>query len=87
MSKAANEILKLIKEVPDTFYMAGSRPMHGITNGDVLVTYFGMPRFLSIISVYVKNVEIKTSYMDRWGLEVALKKWFKTTELKKLFNE
>jgi len=78
MSKFVNEIIKDLKENPQTFkdYQG-----FGVQKDNVIVYNYGNTRFLSIISVSVNGKHIPTSYIDNWRLEVAIKNWYKTVPL------
>ena len=78
MSKFVNEIIKDLKENPQTF-----KDYHGygVQKDNVIVYNYGNTRVLSVISVSVNGKDIPTSYIDNWRLEVAIKNWYKTVPL------
>lgn len=81
MSKIAGDILDLIKKDPKRFAMKGNDPFCGITDGNIDIIHFGNTRALSVIDVCVNGVEMRLTYIDRWRIEVAMKKWFKQMSL------
>jgi hypothetical protein len=78
MSKYVDEILKDLKENPETFR---DYKGCGVQKNEIVVAFYGNTRVLSIISVYIKGNDIPLSYMDKWRLEVSIKKWYATIGL------
>ena len=81
MSKYVDELLQDIASNPETFkdYFG-----NGIEKGDIRISGFGNTRLLSVINVRINNKTIPTSYIDKWRLETAIKKWYRTVSLKVL---
>ncbi len=78
MSKYVNEILKDLKENPETFRDYEGQ---GVTKDGITVCQYGNTRALSITRVYIGIKHIPTSYIDNWRLEVAIKKWYANINL------
>jgi hypothetical protein len=81
MSNYVRELLKDISSNPETFkdYFG-----NGIEKDNIRITGFGNTRLLSCITVRINNKDIPTSYIDKWRLETAIKKWYRTVSLKTL---
>jgi hypothetical protein len=78
MSTFVNEIIKDLKENPQTFKDYNG---YGVQKDNVIVYNYGNTRVLSIVRVSVNGKDIPTSYMDKWRLEVVIKNWYKTVPL------
>ena len=78
MSAFVDEIIRDLEKNPELFRNYKGR---GVQIGNVVVYDYGNTKFLSIISVSIKGTIIPTSYLDRWRLEVAIKKWYRKIPL------
>ena len=78
MSKYVDEIIKDIKENPETFK---DYKGFGLEKGRVKLYGFGNTALLSVIDVEINDKVIPTSYIDLWRLEVIIKRWYRTMSL------
>jgi len=81
MSTYVNEILKDLKDNPDTFK---DYKGIGIEKGNIIVRGYGNTRSFSLIDVLINGKNIPTSYIDLWRLEGAIKNWYRTVSLEVL---
>lgn len=81
MSKYVNEILKDLKDNPETFKCNYGQ---GVKKDNVKISGYGNTRMLSVIDVHINGKSIPTSYIDLWRLEVAVQRWYRAISLKGL---
>lgn len=79
MSKYVDEIIKDLKENPTEW-----RSKFGeVTKDQIKLLCFNFnPPILSVGSIKIKGEDIPTTYVDRYKMECAVRKWFKTVDLK-----
>jgi hypothetical protein len=83
MSKFVTELIQDLKNNPTDFtdYFG-----MGVKKKDLVITDYGNTRLLSIIQVEINSKRIPLSYIDRWRLEGAVRKWYKTVSLNHLMK-
>jgi len=80
MSKIAEELLKDIESNPDSW---ANHDGHGIKKGNVIISQYGNSALLSIIDVEINRKEVRAlTYMDKYKLEKAITKWYRTVGLR-----
>ena len=84
MSKYVSELIKDIKDNPTSWVDYHGE---GIQKGDVIIYNYGNTRFLSVISILIKEKDIPATYIDLWRLEVTIKNWYKIIGLKNLIDD
>ena len=78
MSRFIEEILKDLKDNPETFMDYHG---NGVQKGNIKIYQYGNSRMLSRLRVYINGKDIPTSYIDRWRLEAAITKWYRSVSL------
>lgn len=78
MSKYVDEILKDLKDNPETFKDYEGQ---GVEKGNIIICLYGNTRVVSIIDVYINGKNMPTSYIDLWRLETAIKYWYRNISL------
>lgn len=78
MSTFVNQIIKELNTYPQSFKDYKGR---GVQKNNLIVRGFGNTALLSIISVELSGVDIPTTYIDKFRLECAIAKWYRTMPL------
>lgn len=76
MSKYVNEIIKDLKENPESFYDYKGR---GLTKGNLKITGYGNTSLLSVIWLYINGKDMPITYIDKWKLESAIRNWYRSS--------
>lgn len=84
MSKYIDEIINDLKKNPETYRDNAGQ---GVRKGDVEVIGYGNSAVLSTISVMLNGHRVPSSYRDNFRLEVAIKRWYRTSPLTALLNK
>jgi hypothetical protein len=81
MSKFVDDIIKDIKQTPTKWDRYRG---DGIRKGFLIISPIGGGPLFSVIQVEFEGVDMPLTYIDRWRLEVAVRKWFKKVDLEHL---
>lgn len=84
MSVFIDEIIKDLKENPNTFT---DYEGCGVKKNNIKISLYGNTRVLSLINISLNNKDMPTSYIDRWRLEVQIKKWYRNINLECLLKK
>lgn len=81
MSKFVEEIIKDITDNPTTWSNYSGQ---GVYKDEIYITQYGNGAILSLIRCYIKDSNVPITYKDRYKLEKAVTKWYKTINLSNL---
>lgn len=85
MKKVIKQILESIEIEPDKWapcnYYTG---WDSIKKDGVMVGGMGNTRFLSVINVKIDDNSFEINFIDKYYLEIALLKWYKSCDISKL---
>jgi len=72
---------ELIKDMRDNPLEWNEFKGHGIRKDNIVICQYGNSSLLSVIDVVIKGKSMPITYWDRWKLEVAVGKWYKSIPL------
>lgn len=81
MSKFVDDIIKDIETNPLNWFEYNG---WGCKCGNTKVYGYGNSRFLSLAGVKINGNEMPLSYIDKWKLDIAIGKWYKSVPLSHL---
>jgi hypothetical protein len=79
MSKFVKEVIESLKKTPENWI---SITKEDISSDKIKIIGFGNSRVLSVIYLHINSKKMPITYIDRWKLEVAVKKWFAKSTIK-----
>ena len=83
MSKFVDQIIKGISDNPLTFRDYNGE---GVIRNQIKISRYGNTAILSIIKVEINGKTMPTTYIDKFRLEGAIRKWYKNIPLSVLLG-